>query len=146
VPGKRSKLSPRFTGPCQVLERIGVVAYRLQLSNFARIHDVFHVGVLKPWRGAPPVTLPALPPLRHGRILLTPERALKAQLRRGTWLVLIKWTGLDESEATWEPVDDFKTRFPEFQLEDELFVGEGRDVMVGKVYQRREKTGVQPSG
>jgi hypothetical protein len=53
---------------------------------------------------------------------------------------------LDESEATWEPIDDFKTRFPELQLEDELFVGEGRDVMVGKVYHRREKTGVQPSG
>jgi hypothetical protein len=146
VPGRRSKLSPRFAGPYQVLDRIGAVAYRLQLPDGARIHDVFHVGVLKPWRGAPPETLPALPPLRHGRVLLTPECALKAQLRRGTWVVLIKWKGLDASEATWEPVDDFKTRFPEFQLEDELFVGEGRDVMVGKVYQHREKTGVQPSG
>jgi hypothetical protein len=53
---------------------------------------------------------------------------------------------LDASEATWEPVEDFKTRFPDFQLEDELLVGEGRDVMVGKVYQRREKAGVQPGG
>jgi len=145
VPGKRSKLSPRFAGPYQVLERIGAVAYRLQLPDGARIHDVFHVGVLKPWRGTPPTILPALPPLRHGRLLLKPERALKAQLRRGTWLVLIKWTGLDESEATWEPIDDFKTRFPDFQLEDELFVGEGRDIMVGKVYHRRDKSGDKAS-
>jgi len=146
VPGKRSKLSPCFAGPYQVLERIGAVAYRLQLPDGARIHDVFHVGVLKPWRGTPPTILPALPPLRHGRLLLKPERALKAQLRRGTWLVLIKWTGLDESEATWEPIDDFKTRFPDFQLEDELFVGEGTDVMVGKVYHRRDKSGDKASG
>jgi transposase InsO family protein len=139
VSGKRSKLSPRFAGPYQVLERIGAVAYRLQLPDGARIHDVFHVGVLKPWRGAPPASLPALPPLRHGRILLTPEQAIKAQLRRGSWWILIKWTGLDATEATWELVDDFKTRFPEFQLEDELFVGEGRDVMLGKVYQRKER-------
>jgi hypothetical protein len=139
VSGKRSKLSPRFAGPYQVLERIGAVAYRLQLPDGARIHDVFHVGVLKPWRGAPPASLPALPLLRHGRILLTPEQAIQAQLRRGSWWILIKWTGLDATEATWELVDDFKTRFPEFQLEDELFVGEGRDVMLGKVYQRKER-------
>jgi hypothetical protein len=114
VPGKCSKLSPRFAGPYQVLDRISAVAYRFQLPDGARIHDVFHVGVLKPWRGTPPATLPPLPPLRHGRILLQPERALKAQLRHGTWLVLIKWAGLDESEATWEPVEAFKTRFPSF--------------------------------
>jgi hypothetical protein len=120
-----------------VLERIGAVAYRLQLPDGARIHDVFHIGVLKPFRGTPPATLPALPPLRHGRLLLQPERAVKAQLRRGSWWLLIKWTGLDDSEATWEPVEDFKSRFPDFQLEDELFDGEGRDVMVGNVYRRR---------
>jgi hypothetical protein len=42
-----------------------------------------------------------------------------------------------ESDATWELVDDFKARFPDFQLEDELFLEGGRDVMVGNVYQRR---------
>jgi hypothetical protein len=140
VPGKRDKLSPCYAGPYQVIERIGGVAYQLQLPDGARIHDVFHIGILKPFRGTPLATLPALPPLRHGRLLLQPERAIKAQLRRGTWWVLIKWTGLDESEATWEPVEAFKIRFPDFQLEDELFVREGRDVMVGKVYRRRDKT------
>jgi transcriptional regulator GlxA family with amidase domain len=47
---------------------------------------------------------------------------------------------MEEADATWEAIDDFKTRFPNFQLEDELFVEGGRDVMVGKFYQRRGRT------
>jgi hypothetical protein len=139
VPGFRGKLSPRYAGPFQVTERIGPVAYRLQLPEGAHIHDVFHVGVLKPFRGQPPSTSPGLPPLHNGRLLHQPACALRAQLRRGAWHVLIQWTDMAESDATWERVDEFKVRFPDFQLEDELFLEGGRDVMVGNVYQRHNK-------
>ena len=45
---KGSKLAPRFVGPFEILERIGPVAYRLALLPIlARIHDVFHVSVLR---------------------------------------------------------------------------------------------------
>ena len=115
------------------------VAYRLRLPPGARIHDVFHVGVLKPFHGTPPTITPALPPLQHGRMLQQPEKVFKSKLRRGTWHILVKWSGFPESEATWEPVPEFQATYPDYQLEDELFPEDGRDVMVGQVYQRRTR-------
>jgi hypothetical protein len=50
---------------------------------------------------------------------------LGSKIRQGEWHVLIQWAGMSTSEATWEPVDQFRTSFPTFQLEDELFVGGG---------------------
>ena len=113
------------------------MAYRLRLLDNARIHDVFHVGVLKPFRGAS--TPAATPPLQHGRPLLLPKRVLRSSLRRGVWHILVKWVNMPTSEATWEPVDGFRQAHPSFQLEDELFSKEGRDVMIGKTYERRNR-------
>jgi hypothetical protein len=47
VQQKISKLSPRYYGPYQVIECIGDVAYKLQLSTKAHIDDVFYVSFLK---------------------------------------------------------------------------------------------------
>ena len=45
--GKRGKLSPRYIGPYEVIERVGPVAYRLALPlELSQIHDVFHVSML----------------------------------------------------------------------------------------------------
>jgi hypothetical protein len=141
VANAKGKLAPRYAGPFQVVERVGAVAYRLQLPEGTRIHDVFHVGVLKPFHGEPPSATPPLPPLQHGRVLDVPERVIKAQLRRGTWHVLVKWVGLPVADSTWEPLEGFRAAFPDVQLEDELFLDGGGDVMIGKTYARRNKRG-----
>ncbi|KAI3667562.1 hypothetical protein L6452_42628 [Arctium lappa] len=46
--GKRGKLSPRYIGPFEILERIGPIAYKLKLpQELSAIHDTFHVSNLK---------------------------------------------------------------------------------------------------
>ena len=46
--GKRRKLSPRFIGPFEILERVGTTAYRLALPpSMSSVHEVFHVSMLR---------------------------------------------------------------------------------------------------
>ena len=45
---KRGKLSPRFIGPHEIVSKVGLVAYKLKLpSELSRIHDTFHVSMLR---------------------------------------------------------------------------------------------------
>ena len=46
--GKHKKLSPRFIGPFEILERVGTIAYRLALPpSMSGVHEVFHVSMLQ---------------------------------------------------------------------------------------------------
>ena len=52
--GKRGKLSPRFIGPFEILERVGTVAYRLALPpNMSSVHEVFHISMLQKYTPDP---------------------------------------------------------------------------------------------
>jgi hypothetical protein len=73
-----------------------------------------------------------MPPLLHGRILPEPEAAVRAKLRRGVWYVRIKWCGLPDEDATWEQLEEFRSHYPDFQLEDELFARAGGERCYGR--------------
>ncbi|KAL0395414.1 UNVERIFIED_CONTAM: Transposon Tf2-11 polyprotein [Sesamum latifolium] len=52
--GKKGKLSPRYIGPYEILERVGPLAYRLALPvELSQIHDVFHISMLRRYRSDP---------------------------------------------------------------------------------------------
>ena len=52
--GKRGKLSLRFIGPFEILERVGTVAYRLALpSSMSSVHEVFQVCMLRKYTPDP---------------------------------------------------------------------------------------------
>ena len=101
---------------------------------------MFHVGLLKKFEGTPPTAMVPLPPIHHGRALPVPAKVLRARLNRGTWEVLISWQGQPAADATWVTVQEFKASYPDFQLEDELFVGQEGNVIdsfIGRTYHRR---------
>lgn len=131
------KLKPRFVGPYRITECINEVAVRLDLPPRAKLHDVFHVGLLKKFIGDPPARPPPLPPLLHGAVTPEPERAVRFRQAPGGRQVLIHWKGQSAASATWENMAELRDKFPQFQLEDELDVEGGRDVMYGRKYRRR---------
>ena len=45
---KKEKLAPRYIGPFEILERVGIVAYRLALPpRLSQVHSMFHVSMLR---------------------------------------------------------------------------------------------------
>jgi hypothetical protein len=101
------------------------IAYWLELLTGAKLHDVFYVGLLKPFRGEPPSAPGMLPPIRHGHFCIEPRMVEKSIVARGKLKVLVRWKGLVATEALWMPLEEFRKLYPSFQLADELIVRGG---------------------
>ena len=98
------------------------------------------MALLKKFHGDPPAQIPDLPPLVHGRVIPTPAKVVRARWNRGVWQLLVQWVGRPAADATREPLLEFVELYPQWQLEDELFLGEGGsvvDAFVGRHYRRR---------
>jgi hypothetical protein len=80
----RSKLGLKYFRPFQVPECIGDVAYHLQLSASARLHNIFHGGVLKPYHGETPTAPGILPLIKNGCACSVPAEVVCSRLARGT--------------------------------------------------------------
>nr|GFA06580.1 putative reverse transcriptase domain-containing protein [Tanacetum cinerariifolium] len=117
--GKREKLNPRYVGPFRVLEKVGTVAYKLELpQELSRVHNTFHVSNLKKCYSDDPLTVP-LDGLRIDDQLHFVEepveimdREVKRLERSLTPLVKVRWNSKRGPEFTWEREDQFKQNYP----------------------------------
>ena len=105
--GKKGKLSPHFIGPFEILERIGISAYRLALPpNLSSVHDVFHVSMLRKYVYDPTHVIEYEPLVVHENITYEekPVRILdrKEQVLRNRVIPLVKvlWKNHAVEEAT----------------------------------------------
>ncbi|KZV31630.1 hypothetical protein F511_00434 [Dorcoceras hygrometricum] len=123
------KLSPRYYGPYEILQRVGKVAYKLKLPAGSRVHPVFHASQLKKALGHKP-QLQELPAemeqdlanyYKPSKILAHRE---KKQAGVMTPQVLVQWKDKPVEEATWEDAADFASQFPEADLGDKVVVKE----------------------
>ena len=65
-----------------MLQRVGEVAYRLDLPSDSKIHPIFHVSCLKLKLGQQVSPLPTLPLLDEtGQIILEPVAVLQTRIR-----------------------------------------------------------------
>ena len=106
---KIGKLSPRFIGPFEILERIEKVAYRLALPpQLTGMHNVFHVSMLRRYVydkshiinfGDIVLKENATYKERPARIL---DRRVKQLQTKEIALVKLQWNHHDENEASWE--------------------------------------------
>ena len=97
------KLAFKFFGPYKILERVGNVAYKLELPAASRVHPIFHVSQLKPCVG-PDTQVTTLPPATDD-LFQVPEGVLQRRLQhrghRTIPQVLVQWTGGTAAQATW---------------------------------------------
>jgi hypothetical protein len=110
-------LSFKFFGPHRVLDKVGKVAYMIDLPRGSLIHPVFHVSQMKPFTPNYTPVFSEMSVLQDfSQEKLAPEALLESRLvKKGnatTPQVSIKWQGLPDSVTTWEDWYVLISRFP----------------------------------
>ena len=122
--GKKGKLSPRFVGPFEVLEKVVEVAYRTVLpSALSGIHNVFHGSMLRKYIPDPSHFL-SYEPLQIRDDLSYEEVLIEILDRKEqvlhnkaiSWVKLL-WKNHSVKEASWEREDDMLSKYPSLFLD-----------------------------
>ncbi|GJU66028.1 putative reverse transcriptase domain-containing protein [Tanacetum coccineum] len=116
--GKKGKLAPRFVGTFEIVEKVGPVAYRLDLpEELSGVHDTFHVSNLKKCLDNPTLQVP-LDDIRVDaklnfveELVEILEREFKKLKRSRIAIVKVRWNSKRGPEFTWEREDQMKLKY-----------------------------------
>ncbi|GKC11515.1 putative reverse transcriptase domain-containing protein [Tanacetum coccineum] len=117
--GKQGKLNPMYVGPFKVIEKVGEVAYKLELpEELSRVHNTFHVSNLKKCYADEPLAVPLDGLHFDDKLQFVEEpveimdREVKRLKRSRIPLVKVRWNSKRGPEFTWEREDQFKKKYP----------------------------------
>ena len=115
---KRGKLSPRFIGPFEILERVGTVAYRLALPpSMSGVNEVFYVSMLWKYTSNPAhvvdwgqIEVDTDGTFEEGPVCILDSRD-QVLLRKTVRLVRVLWRHYGVEESTWEREDTMRATY-----------------------------------
>ena len=117
--GKRGKLSLRYIGPYEIVSKVGPVAYKLKLPlELSRIHDTFHVSMLRKYIPDPSHVLREQPVQLKENLTYEeiPVQIVdrKEQVLRNKVIPLVKvlWKNHGREAATREPEAQMRRQYP----------------------------------
>ncbi|KAJ9542547.1 hypothetical protein OSB04_029053 [Centaurea solstitialis] len=122
--GRKGKLSPRYIGPYKTIERIGPVAYRLELPEELRgVHNTFHVSNLRKCLAEPDAAIPLQEISVDPKLNFVEEpvaivdRKIRKLRNKEIKLVKVQRNFHKGQECTWETESEMKERYPQLFTE-----------------------------
>nr|GEV34943.1 putative reverse transcriptase domain-containing protein [Tanacetum cinerariifolium] len=119
--GKRGKLNPRYVRLFKVLEKVGVISYKLELpKELSRVHNTFHVSNLKIYNADEPLAVSLDGLYFDDKLHFVEEpveiidHEVKRLKRSQIPLVKVRWNSKRGLEFTWECEDQFRKKYPHF--------------------------------
>jgi len=118
--GVKGKLAPRYVGPFPIIERCGLVAYRLEFpEQLSAVHNIFHVSQLRKCLRVPEKVID-IEKLQPEPDLVYPEYPIKivdhktrVTRNQTSDFYKVQWSNHSEREATWETEEFVQSKCPE---------------------------------
>ncbi|GJZ60512.1 putative reverse transcriptase domain-containing protein [Tanacetum coccineum] len=117
--GKRGKLNPRYIGPFKILDRVGLVAYKLELpEELSNVHSTFHVSNLKKCLSDESLVIPMKELRLDDKLNFVEElveimdREVKQLKQSRIPIVKLRWNSKRGPEFMWERKDQIHAKYP----------------------------------